>query len=131
MKYRQGFVSNSSSSSFICKGYIIDTDRENLLKVLKETYPECIKEYMAEYDTDDLICEYFYYLWDKGIVLRNRDYSKNQFIIAKLIEDSGCEGYLSYNVIDCSDTDIAEVKELASKFSDCLECKVITDTRET
>jgi hypothetical protein len=55
MKIRNGFVSNSSSSSFCIYGINLETDYVDILKKIKKNVPELfekVKEYASEYDED-------------------------------------------------------------------------------
>lgn len=59
MKIRNGFVSNSSSSSFIAYGKEVNLTNEEILKAIKKIdkgkYKELIEEYKEEdWDIDDL-----------------------------------------------------------------------------
>ena len=50
MKIRAGFVSNSSSSSFVLKGYLVDElDVQKAISFVRETYPE-IYERVSAYE---------------------------------------------------------------------------------
>ena len=62
MKYRHGFVSNSSSSSFIAKGLILDDDKIDE-KDIMDKFGFDYSEYLEDYDND--IHEIFYqeFLW--------------------------------------------------------------------
>lgn len=68
MKYRHGFVSNSSSSSFIAKGIILDDDKIDE-KDIMDKFGFDYKQYLEDYGNDihDIFVEEF--LWgelDKG-----------------------------------------------------------------
>lgn len=56
MKIRNGFVSNSSSCSFIAVGYIVNTDQYDKKTILKKL--GCSDEKIAEYEND--LYELFY-----------------------------------------------------------------------
>ena len=128
MKFRNGFVSNSSSSSFICKGYTFpEIDEEKLVNILMSKYPECLNEHNKDYSTEDLLTEYLYYLWDKNIVVCQ---TEEAWIIAEILAKSSDSDYLCYNVFDCT-TINQDVKDIASNFTDDLKVRVITYTRET
>lgn len=68
MKYRNGFVSNSSSSSFIAKGIILDDDKIDE-KDIMDKFGFDYKQYLEDYGNDihNIFVEEF--LWgelDKG-----------------------------------------------------------------
>lgn len=68
MKYRHGFVSNSSSSSFIAKGIILDDDKIDE-KDIMDKFGFDYKQYLKDYGNDihNIFVEEF--LWgelDKG-----------------------------------------------------------------
>lgn len=128
MKIRNGFVSNSSSSSFICKGYTIpELDEEKLVNILISKYPDGINETNKDYDTEDLFTEYLYYLYDKNILVEK---TEDAWIIAEILSKSSDTDYLWYNVFDCT-TINQDVKDIVSNFTDDLKFKIITYTRET
>ena len=128
MKIRNGFVSNSSSSSFICKGYTIsELDEEKLVNILISKYPDCINETNKDYDTEDLFTEYLYYLYDKNILVEK---TEDAWIIAEILSKSSDTDYLCYNTFDCT-TINQDVKDIVSNFTDELKFKIITYTRET
>ena len=52
MKIRNGFVSNSSASSFLIYG--IEIDSEELFKMMKKTHPQEVKELYEDDDADDI-----------------------------------------------------------------------------
>lgn len=62
MKYRHGFVSNSSSSSFIAKGIILDDDKIDE-KDIMDKFGFDYKQYLEDYGNDihDIFVEEF--LW--------------------------------------------------------------------
>lgn len=128
MKIRNGFVSNSSSSSFICKGYTIpELDEEKLVNILISKYPDCINETNKDYDTEDLFTEYLYYLYDKNILVEK---TEDAWIIAEILSKSSDTDYLCYNTFDGT-TINQDVKDIVSNFTDELKFKIITYTRET
>lgn len=70
MKIRNGFVSNSSSSSFIIKGFVLPPNTiENLnFEELYTKYGFDKTKYNPEYyDKDEVNYEFLHYLDDKGI----------------------------------------------------------------
>ena len=60
MKIRNGFVSNSSSSSFVAKGYLVNSiDIEKVCEFIKELAPdiyETVKK-NSEVNTEEFVCE--------------------------------------------------------------------------
>lgn len=44
MKFRQGFVSNSSTSSFVVAGVLLDAKTNSCMDVLKKIFPDTIPE---------------------------------------------------------------------------------------
>ena len=70
MKIRNGFVSNSSSSSFIIKGFILSDDviKDLDFEELYTKYGFDKTKYNPEYyDKDEIYYEFLRYLDDKGI----------------------------------------------------------------
>lgn len=128
MKIRNGFISNSSSSSFICKGYTIpELDEEKLINILISKYPDCITETNKDYNTEALFTEYLYYLYDKNILVEK---TEDAWIIAEILSKSSDTNYLCYNTFDCT-TINQDVKDIVSNFTEDLKFKIITYTRET
>ena len=77
MKIRSGFVSNSSSSSFIVKGFILSDDiiKDLDFEELYTKYGFDKTKYDPEYyDKDEIDYEFLYYLSDKGIYYSNDFY---------------------------------------------------------
>ena len=68
MKIRNGFVSNSSSSSFILKGFVIPRESINYEEIMKKfdfDYQPIVDEYVEKYsynDRQDAIRDVY---WDK------------------------------------------------------------------
>lgn len=124
MKIRTGFISNSSTSSFIVKGYLIEKDKvdlEVLQTKIQETYPD-IKEMIDKYKEqgweDEIYYETSYKLRDNGLYFTENEEDgapKNHIIFGQLIEDSGSDDYLHDHIIDCSlDEKMVEIKNIIS-----------------
>lgn len=62
MKYRHGFVSNSSSSSFIAKGIILDRDKLDKTEIM-DKFDFDYKSLLEEYDNDINSIFYEEFLW--------------------------------------------------------------------
>ena len=73
MKYRHGFVSNSSSSSFVAKGIILDDDKLDKVEIM-DKFGFDYKSFLEEYsnDIDNIFHEEF--LW--GPIYNNKVFVK-------------------------------------------------------
>ena len=131
MKVRNGFVSNSSSSSFILKGFVIP--RESI------DYEE-VDEYVEKYsysDRQDAIRDVY---WDKfdNILTKQHVYvgqgveagcnDEDSVMIGEIIEETGeCGCDFKYHELDFEMTDM--LRDIKEKFNIESPVKIIVTTR--
>ena len=143
MKIRTGFVSNSSSSSFVVKGFIVESnniDKDKLIERILTKFPsiqekinKCKQsEYYDEYEAQ--YYETRYGIRDNGLYLADCEEDgapKNCTIFGKLLEDTEYE--LSNQIIDYTiDENMQEIQDmLKSSLKEEVELpvKVIIGTR--
>lgn len=119
MKKRIGFVSNSSSSSFIMVGAEVDNDNVfAIAKKLLELYPIELSDYLKKMDLedeDDRNC------WAHDVIFNLRkskqssyDYFSEEELFGSVIVDSGCQEEMEdFSLpIDELTSKIEEVKSL-------------------
>ncbi len=100
MKVRSGFVSNSSSSSFVFLG-------------IKKSTEELEKQFVQDKDKDDV-----HEIIEEQSNANNIDFLYNDYtnswMFGNLLEDSGCDGEIGSGEIQITDLFI---KELANKIN--------------
>ena len=141
MKIRTGFVSNSSSSSFVVKGFVIpkkDINFNEFMNKILIKYPQIETDYMRELKKDECFdeWEYNYELFSnmrKLGIYATDNYEDgapyDSILIGELLQDS--EDGLDDMIIDCIITGkLEEIKQIIEEISnEPLECKVIVGTR--
>lgn len=143
MKIRNGFVSNSSSSSFVVKGFVVETDRidfDVLTSLIQDKFPalkERVKKYKEQgYSDNEIDYEIMYDLRDKDLFYTNSEEDgapKGCTLFGQLIEDTGTDDYLHDHIIDCTlDKEMFELQEmlrLSIKGDVDLPVKIVIGTR--
>ena len=122
MKARIGFVSNSSSSSFVLVGYKLKEEKR--LDILKKLFPK-----FKDLDEDALNEKY----WDqeKIMILEGPDdgVAKGTIVVGKIISEINSESYEMQE----RDMDFKELEESVSEIKELLDIKesprLITGTR--
>ena len=115
MKIRSGFVSNSSSSSFIVKGFILDNKKFNPTEIMKRfgyLTDEIINKatHNGKYTWEDVEREVFWDFRDEHqdiAILEGYedDMNDNQIFIGEKLFDSDVD-YLPKMILEATDTDV-------------------------
>lgn len=143
MKVRNGFVSNSSSSSFILKGFVIPRESINYEEIMKKfnfDYQPIVDEYIEKYsynDRQDAIRDVY---WDKfdNILTKQHVYvgqgveagcnDEDSVMIGEIIEETGeCGRDFKYHELDFEMTDM--LRDIKEKFNIESPVKIIVTTR--
>jgi hypothetical protein len=124
MKIRNGFVSNSSSSSFILIGIPVDKDKIDLNELILKYMPD------ADLSDEDFYWKYLYKLKKHDIYVGNEDddLDENKIYFGERIDIDDCEG------LDHNEYDIKSLMDKAEKLKkqhnlDTNDIKIITGTR--
>ncbi|MFH1547156.1 MAG: hypothetical protein ABIC57_01585 [bacterium] len=129
MKLRQGFVSNSSSSSFIAIGMRLESiDKYKLAKVLYEKYPIELPGYVNPDDPDDF--DFTYEIFDSNeIPFSLFDEESSKPVFGYRIYEGSSDDYGVSDFEISADTIIEKTKEIQEIAAEvgvpCNEIKVI------
>lgn len=132
MKIRAGFVSNSSSSSFVLKGYLVDElDVQKAISFVRENYPEIYERVSAHENSLDE--GFLRECIDSLPILIEQGDSYNgipngDWFIGKVLQESDESLYLDNEVIDFQPSN--DLDALKEYFGIDSEIKVIVGTKE-
>ncbi|MBR4315812.1 MAG: hypothetical protein IKP65_02415 [Alphaproteobacteria bacterium] len=127
MKIRQGYVSNSSSSSFVVVGYLIDDDsRSKYYETAKKLNPELVNQ---SKNMEDYINENGYETSNNGLSVitgcGDNGFEKGKTFIGKFIAKSDDDG----NGMEEKIIEIDEIKDSLKEFDFLNEkIKIMTGT---
>jgi len=144
MKIRNGFVSNSSSSSFVIMGAIIDSGKNTEQKIMEmmgyEDYESDLAEYKERYYSDieldeEIISEFFYekfvpdYLDPEGYILIYEcgHIKGKQVLFGKHVAEVGDYGTMSTSSYSAKDLEKLS-KELQEVVGHDVEIKLYCGT---
>jgi len=137
MKIRRGFVSNSSSCSFVVIGYKMPKDYSFIEEIIENIYPDDWKKYKEEYfkKGDNIIDHWCDFCGDKSIVLlddEEKGYCSNDnMIIGKTISETNDVYIMDETVVFIKDLekDISEIGSVLENHGIERNTVLITGTK--
>ena len=137
MKIRKGFVSNSSSCSFVVIGYKIPKDYSFIEEIMESIDPVRWKEYKNEFvdDGDDMMEHWYEFCDGYDVVLLDDDelgYSNDKYmIVGKTISESDDISMLDETVVFINDLekDLSKIKEVLLNNGIVTNTVLITGTK--
>jgi len=109
MKIRSGFVSNSSSASFVLVGYVFDADEDTIQKMWDDQFKDKL----------DMVSSDVFGVKDKVIV--------GKFLVD--IHSSDGDGYIENSIDDINDF-VKKVEKIKEKYPSNEAIKIYSGTRE-
>jgi hypothetical protein len=113
MKTRIGFVSNSSTSSFVVLGYLVDGDYKDVIRTIAKEFlsPE---ELIIEDEEEDDAWEYYEKLQNHNVFIESDlDIPKGEVLVGKMLSDISNEDYGA----QFKEIDPQEAGEIVSKIA--------------
>jgi len=136
MKIRNGFVSNSSSSSFVVIGFTVDRDKYTLLDIAKVLNPDDFSEITPELIEEDVALKNLLYDFASGsdsFVIRDNEEDgapSGKILIGVEIACIDDNGEIDTIEVDLeTDADVSLIKNIMSQLEIETSLKVLTGNR--
>lgn len=129
MKIRTGFVSNSSSSSFVLLGYVLPKNEYSIVDVVQKVFPVKLldkvayEEYCKDWNecTKDELSQLHYLLIDKSNIriMSNTDDGApddDTIVVGRLLMSSSNDDYCLENKVEDFSDRLSEVQDIGKKL---------------